>query len=532
MDIRPISLPVPSLFAKNTQREHLSDETKAHMYGQSSAESSSPLPQPLRFLANSVSISVNGTSKQEQKSSEVKAGTDGEKKAETAVDTCSQRTMVASCACGTEIHLKLERLFSLSIQRRCFSEWRRQKSKRHWKKIAWAKDEQIVHLLDKLEESVGRMVMYCRKQKKRRLLRFWRGYVGFKRHQYAIEAKADAFSSLKVKSHVYRRWRMMATQGAWYRDMESHAQDQYHTALRFQCFRMWYGEIQLTHTKNLEASRMECSKKKDFLLLFLAAWKHAQRVESVGRRVKQKVDLSVKQSVFGFWNQRTKRRKKCYELEVKIDEEKNSAVLARAYRVWHSSMEKSVMSRLLRQCIFSIHMIQSLYVDNRRLASIVDSGRWGEEQIELLHAAADMLREEKQNLQSILNQFPWSRDRRLCQPRSVQSRKNSTKNVDDTSCPEVFLRLSGKLPPKTIPKEEEQIDKRTSIELSGDADAPSKAVFERLSMLSGILQNSSSGSIVTSVTTEHLSKVGDMFKLIKTVNASFETIGFSPSSVS
>ena len=137
------------------------------------------------------------------------------------------------------------------------------------------------------------------------------------------------------------------------------------------------------------------------------------------------------------------------------------------------------MSRLLRQCIFSIHMIQSLYVDNRRLASIVDSGRWGEEQIELLHAAADMLREEKQNLQNILNQFPWSRDRRLCQPRSVQSRKNSTKNIDDTSCPEVFLRLSGKLPPKTIPKAEEQIDKRTSIELSGDADAPSKAVFER-----------------------------------------------------
>lgn len=528
MDPRPPSLPVPSVFGKNTQREHLSNETKAHMCGQSSGGSSSPLPQPLRFLANSVSISVNSPSKQESKSSEVKPVTDGTKTGETA-DTCSLRTMVASCACGTEMHLKLERLFSLSIQRRCFFEWRRQQSKRHWKKISWAKDEQIVHLLDKLEESMSRMVMYCRKQKKRRLLRFWRGYVGFKRHRYAIEVKSDVFFALKVKSRVYRRWRMMAMQGAWYRDIESHAQDQFHMTLRLQCFRMWYAELQVSHAKNLTASKMECSKKNDFLLLFLAAWKHAQRLESVGRIVKQKVELVVKQSVFVFWMQRTKKRKKCQELEVKIDEEKNTALLAQVYRVWHSSMERDMLSRLLRQCIFSIHMIQSLYVDNTRLASIVDSGRWGEEQIELLHAAASMLREEKQNLQHILNQFPWSRDRRICQPRVVMPRKNSIKKTDDTSCPEVFLRLSGKLPSKALwPKDEEQGDRRTCHEISGDADGPSKAVFERLATLSGILQTSG-GSIVTSVAMEHLSKVGDMYRLIKTVNASFEAIGFSPS---
>lgn len=530
MDIRPLSLPVPSLLGKNSQRDHDINDTKAHLFGQRARESGSPLPQPLRFLANSVSISVNSSSKQEATSSDVPPETDAQKISET-VDTCTPRLMVASCVCDTDVHSKLKRLFFLSIQRRFFSEWRRQQGRKQWKKISRAKDEQIVHLLDKLEESVGRMVTYCRKQSKRRLFRFWRGYSGWKKHEYTIEAKADIFSALKVKSRVYRRWRVMAMQGAWCRDVELHLQIQYQTSLQLRYFKTWYEEVQLSHQKNQEASRMESSRKKGSLVLFLAVWKHAQRLGSIERQVTQEVDQSVKGAAFGFWKDRTDKRKKCAEVKAKITEQRNDALLARVCRAWHSRMEKDAMSRLLRQCVFSIHMIQNLYVDNTRLASIVDSGKWGEEQIELLHAAADLLREEKQTLQNVLNQFPWSKDRRLYQSRNVQPRRNSTKKIDEAPCPEVFLRLSGKMPPKPISNNRECMTNQTpqSGEHWGNGDIPPKVVFEKLAMVSGMVHNAG-GSIVTSITTENLAKADDMYKLMKIVNTSFETMGFSPSS--
>lgn len=531
MDMRPPSLPVPSLVGLHTRKDQNDYETKPH--AQSSGELGSQIPQPLRFLANSVSISVNSGTKQGSLVQEVQSDTAVQKPMDEGATRGPCTQIAASCACDSNIHLKLERTFFLSIQRRCFLEWRRQQNKKQWKRISRAKDEQIIHLLDKLEDSMSRFVMYCRKQKRRRLLRFWRGYVAFKRHEYDIEAKSDVFFALKLKSRVFRQWRVMTMEAALYRDMESNAQRRYQAALTIQCFRMWHEECQMSRVRNQEATRMESLRKRTFLRCFLAFWKHAHRIASLGRTTTQGIEQGLKRTAFEFWKTKTSQKKRWRDLQGKITTQRNARLCAHAYKEWHVSMEKSVMSRLLQQCVFSVHMIQNLFVDNTRLASIVDSGRWGEEQIQILHATADMLREEKLNLQQVLNQFPWSKDRRLFQSRTVQPSPSraSTRKKDPGPCPEVFLRLSGAIPPKkaSCHADEKQTHLQVGNESPGDdvPVVPSKAVFERLAMFSGALQNSG-GSIVTSVTTDHLSKIEDMYKVMKTVNASFEAMGFSP----
>lgn len=546
MDTRPLHLTVPLLSMNNKsnrERTPCNDSRTFSLTGPGgtpaeAGELNSHTQQPLRFVANSVSISVNSSSSNHNNNNKHEAPPSPQKVVD-KVDSASGTKDVA-CACDTEMDGKLAKIFHSSIQRRIFTEWRLQNTKKQWKRISRAKDEQIIHLLDKLEDSMVRMVMYCRKQKRRRMLRFWRAYGVFKRHKREIEAKAELFFALKMKSQMIRRWRALAMQERWYHGVEERAHARYHVSLQYQCFKMWRGETCISHRRNIVAMGMNSAREKTCLLHIMAGWRHVHRIQTLGYTVASAYDEGLKRAFLQSWWQETYRSRKCSEIHTRLSKQRNAALLSRAFNGWHADMERCVMSRLLQQCVFSIHMIQNLFIDNTRLASIVDSGRWGEEQIQLLHAAASTLREEKLNLQLVLNQFPWSKDRRLfpSSSRNIPSCSPAKQRVSDTKTkeriPEVFLRLSepGASRKTRVKVEPMQTESNLTMDEEfprneDDAHQACKTAFENLALFSGALQKSG-GSIVTSVTTEHLTKADDMYKVMKTVNASFQTMGFSP----
>lgn len=567
VDSRPLDLPVPSIVSGSTQIH--GGDTQAHCeikpQCHDSAGQSSPIQQPFRFLTNSVSISVNSNSaKQVGSPPQGKVGTPSQKDVH-EVDK-GPKMKAVSCACEIDIHRKFASLFDLSVQRRCFGEWRWQQRKNQWKRISRAKDEQIVYLLDKLEDSMFRIVAYCRTQNKRRLLKFWRSYIVYMRRKNAIEAKADAFFALKTKSKVWRRWRAMAIEARWCRQIEARARHRHQISLKWSCLQSWRDQRCLALDRMFQAVQMNSARTEGFLVQVIAVWKHFHKVGSMERRIQRRNQKEMICSFFEYWKWEVSYRKNLCRVEKKASAKNSVHILARMFRGWHATMERGIICRLLQQCIFSIHMIQNLFVDNTRLASIVDTGRWGEEQIELLHAAASMLREEKVCLQNVLNQFPWSKDRRLfsssssrgvkgsqtpsspCYRTSLTKKGIGSQRRADAACPDVFLRLSGSLssekPSRSCHRSNEQTETHT-LQSEGSAEVNAmknifiddmsqhRATFERLAILSDVHQGIHQGNgvpLLMSVPTDGLTRVEDIYKVIKTVDASFSSMGFSFSS--
>ena len=372
--------------------------------------------------------------------------------------------------------------------------------------MSHAKDEQICYLLTKMEHASLKMVHYCLKQRKRRLFRFWRVYNGYRKRKQLLEEKARDFFVVKRQSQVYRLWRRFVFEKSlkYIREMQVEKRCSMHMLSR--CVQGWRDAT--AHQQTIEQhveSKVREALRKNFVLSF-QLWSYESWISRTERRIGEQHVRTISQYVVSLWRHHALESKRLQCMEEIVVNQMSRYVLDGVYFAWKTYCRDQLELRLLKQNIFAMEMIKQLHEDNTRLAKIVDSGVWGDEQINLLHAAAHVLREEKNNLQKVLNQFPWSKDRRL---------------APSHDCPEVFLRLSKKVPSRTkkVPSETRDSGLHDVI-IEHDTNTQS----HRPASLKGHLPTIGNTNLATCVTLEALEE--NKFSWIKRVNESFSSFGF------
>jgi hypothetical protein len=372
--------------------------------------------------------------------------------------------------------------------------------------MSHAKDEQICYLLNKMEHAALKMVHYCLKQRKRRLFRFWRVYNGYRKRKHLVEEKARDFFVVKRRSQVFRLWRRLTFEKSLECMREVQLEKRWSMQMLSRCLQGWRDAT--AHAQVIE-KHVESKVREDLqknIVLSFQIWSYESWISRAEKKIHEQHVRTISQYVVSLWRHHTQESKRLQRMEEHVVNQRSRYILDSVYFSWKSYCRDQLELRLLKQNIFAMEMIKQLHEDNTRLAKIVDSGAWGDEQINLLHAAAHVLREEKNNLQKVLNQFPWSKDRRL---------------APSHDCPEVFLRLSKKLPPKTKKLPPEPRDSGVhEIHNEKDGNPQPQCPIS----LKCHLPTIGNTNLATCVTLKSLEE--NKFSWIKRVNESFSSFGF------
>lgn len=456
---KALNLPLPSL----TTRRIVSDEnhrlTEIPSWVDQNGEDSQLEPgrQPFRFLANSVSISVNSRS-QETKERQVNyqhaknvmnnvsitrvskgVSCVSDSKAE-QVGGSMQWISIKAYEYATYIVLQGRAVIEIRLKRIALQFWRGYSTKRRWKKVVQLKDDQICFLMHKLEGAASRPIVYCKRQRHRRILNCWILYCISKRCSRQQGIKAALFYSRKSLDRVFQTWRHVSAENILEMTQERRSSNKWKSIILSKSMWAFRDSLQRPQIAAYQYEMAACMRRHRLAYLSFCSLIYASKLSGSERHLRIKKYHNMKQSAFRAWRNGTKDSVLWARLGKEASKRYSNRVLVKAFYGWCGRVDGENFMTLLEQNIFAIHAIEQLYSDNVRLAKIVDGGAWGDHQIELIHSATSVLREEQETLRKILNQFPWSRDRRLL--RKAEQRERASHGKRSSQCPDVFLRLS------------------------------------------------------------------------------------------
>lgn len=418
----------------------------------SSLPSKSPQPQPVRFLANEISISVSSPASVgppaapplPPSSPPSNALPPVDPKNSTGPSTRDQSVSVVPVAPeGANLAAVIRRL-DQSIARRLFMAWRWHARQRHWKRLAHAKDEQIMFLLSKLEESQSRGITYCHRQRARRLLACWWAFVERRRAQRRAEAEAVSASLVKLQSRFVQGWRA-ATR---IRIAERQAERHHATVVLQACMVAWRRHAVAAAER---AKNMETRQKTRTLFV----WLYAARLKArEARAAVMAADRTTNLATLAFenWRRETSRSRDLHRKEQTFDRRSSARLLFRILSSWHAAMHDRIACRLLEQGVFAIETIRSLILDNRRLAKLVDASLLVNDQVSQLRAASDINEKLLRRVLALVER-----------PFGPHAAKRASK-IGTDDCPDVFRRLASG----------EKRERRASREEAGDDEQGAK----------------------------------------------------------
>lgn len=421
------------------------------------AATPTPAPQPVRFLANNVSISVSSpVSPVDQPSPPALAAPAPPqshartlKTASTAPSTSAAATAAASttnvntntptptdspeatAAIASIAAIAMRRL----VLRRIFSGWRWHAKNRHYKKLAGAKDEQIMYLLSKLDESSAKRVTFCQRARARRLLVHWRAATRIEKEQKRVEAAVVAIASQRLQARVLRAWREAARDAAAERDSTTRAASHRDASVLGKAMRAWL-------QRTADAKRRARDSRARRLHGALCAWRYASHLEARGNEVARMAGEKRAATVRGViqaWRQAAARAKDLDALDRQMALQAARRRLVGSWQAWRRTAHARVSRRLLEQAVFSIETIKELYADNKRLAKVLDASLSVAEQVGRLRAASDENEKLLRRVLSIVEQpFGGSSRGRV----SSRQKRADAGASEEARCPEVFKRLA------------------------------------------------------------------------------------------
>ncbi|KAI8109804.1 hypothetical protein M9434_001083 [Picochlorum sp. BPE23] len=436
---KSLSLPLTSLSAKNIVSDENTRVTGTPSWDEKNDEDPHSQTesgrQPFRFLANSVSISVNSRSQEPQKR-QVKSQHEKEVMEDSSITRVSKGV---SCVSDFEAEQKRV-IIETKLKRIAFQFWRIYNTKRRWKKVVQLKDDQICFLMHKLDGAASRPIVYCKRQRLRRIFHHWTVYCVTKRCSRQQGIKAEAFHSRKSLARLFSIWRHVSAESILELTQERRSSFKWQSITLSKSLKAFRQSLQRPQIASYQYEMSACMRRHRLAYLSVCALIYSSKLSRSERHIKCKKDHNRRQSAFSVWRNVTQDSVHWARLNKEASKTYSDRVLAKAFYGWCGLVDGSNFMTLLEQNVFAIHAIEQLYSDNVRLAKIVDGGAWGDHQIELIQSATNVLREEKETLKKILNQFPWSRDRRLL--RKTEQRKQISHEKRSSPCPDVFLRLS------------------------------------------------------------------------------------------
>ena len=326
------------------------------------------------------------------------------------------------------------------LERSTFQFWRVYSTKRRWKKLVQLKDDQICFLMQKLEGAVSRPLVYCKRQRLRRIMEHWFVYSIMKRCKRQQCVKADTLYSRKSTCRLFQMWRHVSAENVYHATQERRSSNKFKSIVLSKCIQAFRNALQWPQIAAYQYEVAACMRRRQLACLSFCALIYRTKLRQSERHLKSTIDTSIVQRAFKEWRKGTHDSIHWARMDKEASKKYSKQVLANAFYGWCGRVDGDNFMTLLEQNIFAIHTIEQLHSDNVRLAKIVDGGAWGDHQIELIHSATNALREEKESLKKILNQFPWSRDRRML--RKTEQRERSCQERCSSQCPDVFLRLS------------------------------------------------------------------------------------------
>lgn len=491
----------------------------------SSLPSTSSHAQPVRFLANEISISVSspagvGASAPSVPSAPLPSGPSPPPAPMRHIDSnqCNAPStreqgvsVVPVVAEGMSLASAIHRLHGL-ILRRLFASWRWHARQRHWKKLAHAKDEQIMFLLSKLEESQSRGVAYCHRQRGRRLLASWSAFVEQRRAQRQAAANAIASSLARIQLHALQRWRDATRQSA----AERRAAQHHSTSVLTACMAVWTQHAAASSQRVKNASTRQ-------LRMAVYVWQYAARLKARETRAAQMAAASrakLATSVFDEWRREAIRSRDLQGMDQAFARRAAVRLLARTLSSWHAAMHDRIACRLLEQGVFAIETVRSLLIDNRRLAKLVDASFSVNDQVSQLRAASDVNERLLRKVLALIER-----------PYASPVTKRPGRTVVDDDCPDVFRRLaSGGKRGRRVSRED--VD-------DGEQDARIRAVKAAMSDDGHVAEVTSVGKPCKAgektwpklgclATTVVSVSEGEFFSLLRQVNAAFvEELGWT-----
>lgn len=424
----------------------------------SSLPSKSPRLQPVRFLANEISISVSSPASVAPPvapGQAVPPGPTSSPPPSAALPLIDSEQSVEppsrdQGACAVPLASKRANLAAVvrrldqSVARRLFASWRWHARQRHWKKLAHAKDEQIMFLLSKLEESQSNGVAYCHRQRGRRLLAHWRAFVEQRRTQRQAEASVISSSLAKLRSRALHGWRVASRLHIAERQAAEHRT----TNVLKTCMTAW--------TQHAAAAvQRENNRQSRLLQTALSNWQYAARLKArethaaqfATRRLAKLTTL-----VFDDWRRASNHSRDLQRKEQTFIYRIAARLLARTLSSWHAAMHDRIACRLLEQGVFAIETVRSLMIDNRRLAKLVDANLSVNDQVSQLRAASDVNEKLLRRVLALIER-PFA---------SHGGKRAGRIAVDD--CPDVFRRLaSGAKRERRVSREEVDDDEQGAM---------------------------------------------------------------------
>jgi hypothetical protein len=497
-----LNLQVPSLISRQESQTQSDAPQKGH---------------PVRFLANNVSISVSSVGG--DKVNDVACSNDRDLGDDSKHHIAYEHKGVETIAPGSTSHQSNSKLLLLNrfALQRSFGSWRWHARQRYWKKLCHAKDDQIMFLLSKVEESQHRGVAYCQRQRRKRIFGFWRLYLQHRKDRNMARTNAVAVFHARLQMRSFQRWRKAADRVMFLRKVQDDVDCRHARLILAQYYTSWRRRVtEIRRTLQLHNNKV--------LYLAFCAWRYG--VNLIGAEAKAKSATSLRLtgtvlSVFSGWLQALRRSQEMNSVEATIMKKDRLSKMGRAFAGWHGTMHLSVRRRLLEQSIFSIHTIDRLVADNKHLAVLVEGSLSAADQAMQLREASEILRQEKETLQALLSQvrplLPGFRSAKC--GNNVRVRDVPSKQKQMQSCPDVFLRLySGQKREKT-PVEG---SRSPSVAMSnGHEDAHD--VEDAITPGSSARHSDLIGRLATSVVSI---SDGDFFSVLKQVDARFQELGF------
>jgi len=409
-----------------------------------------PASQPVRFLANNVSISVSSpvvppvdrpypptlSDPAPPKNHECTP-----LPAPAAITTAPAVSAAPPTPIPTDSPDAIASIAAIAMRRlalrRVFSSWRWYSKNRHYKKLAGAKDEQIMYLLSKLDESSAKRVVFCQRARARRLLSHWRATIQLQKEQKRVEATVVALASQRLQARVLGAWREAARAAAAERDSVTRAASHRNASVLGKAMRAW---LQCT----ADAKRRARESQLRRLHGALCAWRYASHLEARGNEVARMAGEKRAATVRGViqaWRQAAARCRDLDALDRRMALQEARRSLVGSWQAWRRTAHARVSHRLLEQAVFSIENIKELYADNKRLAKVLDASLSVAEQVGRLRAASDENEKLLRRVLSIVEQpFGGSSRGRV----SSRQKRADAGASEEARCPDVFKRLAGK----------------------------------------------------------------------------------------
>ena len=335
--------------------------------------------------------------------------------------------------------------------KRVFCEWWLQWKAKQWKKSLEAKDDQILYLLQKIEACTKKPFYYMKKTRIRNMFVFWWQYIEYRKNKVlqikSIETRGNKSLCRKVLTEWWVALQLAKSESILYIKAERKRT----TGLSTKVLRLWKGHVGTRAAQQIQWNRAIHFEHATKQRLAFYSFQYRAFIQSIESTIAAQTQKRALFDSLQHWKKKTLQKRQWSQVISHVHTISQRKRMSNAFYIWLGILQGSTLKTMLHCNIFALHEMEQLRLDNTRLAKIVDQGVWGEHQIDLLNKAACLLEDEKEALEQVMKQFPWTRDHRIAQKDRIERNKLKHQTPRGTvesavppepDCDNVFHRLS------------------------------------------------------------------------------------------